>query len=75
MAVLVGARGEMLDNIEKQVARSVEFVQSGTTALQDAKTYQKKTRKMMCCAIMVLLCVAAIVVIVVVKPWNSFKRG
>jgi len=75
MAVLVEAQGEMLDNIEKQVARSVEFVQSGTTALQDAKTYQKKTRKMMCCAIMVLLCVAAIVVIVVVKPWNSFKRG
>lgn len=73
MAVLVEAQGEMLDNIEKQVARSVEYVQSGTTALQEAKTLQKKTRKWMCCAIMLLLIVAAIIVIVVIKPWNLAK--
>lgn len=48
-----------------QVARSVEYVQSGTTALQDAKTLQKKTRKWMCCAIILLLVTAAVIVIVV----------
>lgn len=48
-----------------QVARSVEYVQSGTVALQDAKMLQKKTRKWMCCAIILLLVTAAIIVIVV----------
>lgn len=48
-----------------QVSRSVEYVQSGTVALQDAKQMQKKTRKWMCCAIILLLVVAAVIVIVV----------
>jgi hypothetical protein len=48
-----------------QVARSVEYVQSGTTALADAKMLQKKTRKWMCCAIILLLVTAAVIVIVV----------
>ncbi len=56
-----------------QVARSVEYVQSGTVALQDAKQLQKKTRKFMCCAIIILLIVAAVIVIVVVKPWTLIK--
>eukprot|EP00775_Hariotina_reticulata_P007707 gene7707-7906_t len=73
MAVLVEAQGEMLDNIEKQVMRSVEYVQSGTSALQDAKMLQKKTRKWMCCAIILLLLTAAVIVVVVVKPWQMVK--
>ena len=73
MAVLVEAQGEMLDNIEKQVGRSVEYVQGGTAALQDAKQLQKKTRKWMCIGIIVLLVIAAIIVIVVVKPWQYIK--
>lgn len=48
-----------------QVSRSVEYVQSGTVALQDAKSLQKKTRKWMCCAIILLLVTAAVIVIVV----------
>jgi syntaxin 1B/2/3 len=55
------------------VARSVEYVQSGTVALQDAKQLQKKTRKFMCCAMVILLVVAAVIVIVVVKPWTLIK--
>ncbi|GLI60902.1 hypothetical protein VaNZ11_003133 [Volvox africanus] len=42
MTVLVEAQGEMLDNIEKQVARSVDYVKGGTEALQDAKQLQKR---------------------------------
>jgi t-SNARE complex subunit (syntaxin) len=43
MAVLVEAQGEMLDNIEAQVSRSVEYVQAGTTALVDAKVRSCRT--------------------------------
>ena len=35
----------MLDNIQKQVERSVGFVKGGTEALVDAKKLQKNTRK------------------------------
>jgi syntaxin 1B/2/3 len=70
MAVLVEAQGELLDNVERQVARSVEYVQSGTAALQDAKRLQKNTRKWMCCAVGVLLVIALIVVLAVWQPWK-----
>ncbi|KAG2497279.1 hypothetical protein HYH03_004863 [Edaphochlamys debaryana] len=70
MAVLVEAQGEMLDNIEKQVARSVDYVKGGTEALQDAKQLQKNTRKWMCCAIMIMLVVALVIVLAVVRPWR-----
>ncbi|KAG2443437.1 hypothetical protein HXX76_001795 [Chlamydomonas incerta] len=70
MAVLVEAQGEMLDNIEKQVARSVDYVKGGTEALQDAKQLQKNTRKWMCCAIMIMLIVALVIVLAVVRPWK-----
>lgn len=43
----------------------MEYVQSGTTALADAKQMQKNTRKWMCCAIILLLVTAAVIVIVV----------
>jgi hypothetical protein len=51
----------------------VEYVQSGTTTLQDAKTLQKKTRKWMCCAIILLLVTAAVIVIVVSRPADLLR--
>jgi syntaxin 1B/2/3 len=60
----------MVDNIEKQVARSVDYVATGTQALQDAKQLQKKTRKLMCCALGIVLLVALIIVLAVVRPWQ-----
>lgn len=69
MAVLVEAQGELLDSVERQVARSVEYVHSGTAALQDAKRLQKNTRKWMCCGIVVLLVIALIVTLAVWQPW------
>ncbi|GLI65768.1 hypothetical protein VaNZ11_009362 [Volvox africanus] len=74
MAVLVEAQGEMLDNIEKQVARSVDYVKGGTEALQDAKQLQKNTRKWMCCAIMIMLIVALVIVLAVVRPWRYLQK-
>eukprot|EP00201_Polytomella_parva_P023349 CAMPEP_0175047880 /NCGR_PEP_ID=MMETSP0052_2-20121109/5855_1 /TAXON_ID=51329 ORGANISM="Polytomella parva, Strain SAG 63-3" /NCGR_SAMPLE_ID=MMETSP0052_2 /ASSEMBLY_ACC=CAM_ASM_000194 /LENGTH=305 /DNA_ID=CAMNT_0016311833 /DNA_START=121 /DNA_END=1035 /DNA_ORIENTATION=+ len=69
MAVLVEAQGEMLDNIEKQVAKSVDYVKGGTEALQTAKQLQKNTRKWMCIGIGILLIIAVIVVCAGVRPW------
>ncbi|KAJ4837735.1 hypothetical protein Tsubulata_041219 [Turnera subulata] len=48
MAVLVEAQGEILDNIESQVANAGNHVQSGTSSLQTAKNSQKSYRKWMC---------------------------
>eukprot|EP00879_Flechtneria_rotunda_P016132 GHRR01016876.1.p1 GENE.GHRR01016876.1~~GHRR01016876.1.p1 ORF type:complete len:209 (+),score=73.35 GHRR01016876.1:1027-1653(+) len=66
MAVLVEAQGEMLDNIEKQVARAVDYVGGGTKALVEAKTLQKSKRKWCFCAIITLFIIITIVVLVVV---------
>ncbi|XP_044465818.1 syntaxin-132-like isoform X1 [Mangifera indica] len=73
MAVLVEAQGEILDNIESQVANAVSSVQSGTTALQNAKILQKNSRKWMCIAIIILLIIVAVIVVGVLKPWKSGK--
>lgn len=71
MATLVDSQGEMLDNIEAQVGKSVEYVKSGTESLKDAKMYQKQSRKYMCCAIMMLLIILTIILVSVLKPWES----
>lgn len=71
MAVLVEAQGEILDNIETQVSNAVDHVQSGNTALQNAKKLQKNSRKWMCIAIMILLIIVAVIVVGVLKPWKS----
>lgn len=55
--------------------RSVEYVQSGTSALQDAKMLQKKTRKWMCCAIILLLLTAAVIVVVVRGADHALQGG
>ncbi|KDD76209.1 hypothetical protein H632_c314p2 [Helicosporidium sp. ATCC 50920] len=72
MAVLVEAQGEMLDNIEAQVARSVEFVQAGTTHLIAAKEHQKSMRKWMCCALIAGIIIVLIVVLVAVGLTKGF---
>ncbi|CAI0433078.1 unnamed protein product [Linum tenue] len=74
MAVLVDAQGDLLDNIESHVSTAVDHVQSGNTALQRAKSYQKSSRKWMCIAIIVLLIIVAFIVVGVLRPWTN-KSG
>ncbi|PSS16164.1 Syntaxin-132 like [Actinidia chinensis var. chinensis] len=71
MAVLVEAQGDILDNIESQVSNAVDHVQSGTTALQNAKKLQRNSRKWMCIAMIILLIIVAVVVLGVLKPWKN----
>lgn len=54
-----------------QVSNAVTSVQTGTTALQNAKKLQKSSRKWMCIAIIILLLIVAVVVIGVLKPWKQ----
>ncbi|KMZ67539.1 putative Syntaxin [Zostera marina] len=71
MSVLVETQGDMLDNIESQVVKATDYVQSGTVALQKSKSIQKSTRKWTCIAIIILLVIIIIVVIAVLKPWKK----
>ncbi|KAL0797657.1 hypothetical protein Bca101_052831 [Brassica carinata] len=45
MAALVEAQGQQLNNIESHVAKASSFVRRGTDQLQDAREYQKSSRK------------------------------
>lgn len=71
MAVLVEAQGEILDNIESQVANATDHVKSGNDALHTAKSLQKKSRKCMMIAIILVLLIAIFIVLGVVKPWKK----
>lgn len=73
MAVLVEAQGELIDNIEAQVARSVGYVQAGTTHLQGAKQHQRSKRKWLLCGIIAGIIVIIIVVLVIVGVVRGFK--
>ena len=71
MSVLVEAQGEMLDNIEAQVGKSVEYVHRGNVALVSARAYQKSSRKYMCCSLICLLIIACAILLPVMQPWTS----
>lgn len=57
-----------------QVARSLEYVQAGTTHLVEAKRLQRNTRKLMCCALICLLLVLVAVALAVAIPLAT-KNG
>mmetsp|Transcript_1754 Transcript_1754/g.6114 ORF Transcript_1754/g.6114 Transcript_1754/m.6114 type:complete len:321 (-) Transcript_1754:141-1103(-) len=71
MSVLVESQGVMLDNIEAQVHKSVEYVGRGIKELRTAKQIQQNTRKYMCCVIIILLIIICVTVVSVVGPWAS----
>ncbi|KAK2644188.1 hypothetical protein Ddye_019383 [Dipteronia dyeriana] len=60
MATLVEAQGHQLNDIESHVLHANSFVRRGTEQLQEAREYQKSSRKWTCIAIL-----AGIVLVVV----------
>ncbi|XP_022777370.1 syntaxin-124-like [Durio zibethinus] len=60
MAALVEAQGHQLNDIESHVAHASSFVRRGTEHLQEAREYQKNSRKWTCIAI-----IAGVVFIIV----------
>lgn len=64
MAALVEAQGHQLNDIESHVAHASSFVRRGTEQLQEAREYQKSSRKWTCIAIIV----GALVVVLLIAP-------
>ena len=62
MAVLVDRQGELLDNIEANVKKSLDHVVAGQKQLTEAKSLQQNTRKWMCYALIVLLAIVCVIV-------------
>ncbi|XRB24039.1 syntaxin [Pseudoscourfieldia marina] len=71
MAVLVDRQGELLDNIEANVKKSLDHVVAGQKQLVQAKSLQQNTRKWMCWALIILLIIVCVIVVGVLKPWQS----
>lgn len=64
MAALVEAQGHQLNDIESHVAHASSFVRRGTEHLQEARVYQKNSRKWTCIAIIA----AAVLILVLLLP-------
>ncbi|XVF87569.1 hypothetical protein PTKIN_Ptkin18bG0130900 [Pterospermum kingtungense] len=64
MAALVEAQGHQLNDIESHVAHASSFVRRGTEHLEEAREYQKSSRKWTCIAILA----GAILIIVLILP-------
>ncbi|XP_059664453.1 syntaxin-125-like [Cornus florida] len=65
MAALVEAQGQQLNNIESHVAHASSFVRRGTDQLQEAREYQKKSRKWTCLAIILGTCLVILILLLV----------
>ncbi|CAA7029709.1 unnamed protein product [Microthlaspi erraticum] len=63
MAALVEAQGQQLNDIESHVSKASSFVRRGTDQLQDAREYQKSSRKWTFYAIILFLVVFALLLI------------
>ncbi|VVA93884.1 unnamed protein product [Arabis nemorensis] len=63
MAALVEAQGQQLNDIESHVSKASSFVRRGTDQLQDAREYQKSSRKWTFYAIILFLIVFALLLI------------
>lgn len=70
LAILVEHQGEMLNNIEHQVATSKEYVKSGNAELVRALKARKQTRRRMCCFI---VCLIIVMVIILGPVLNAFS--
>ncbi|KAM7492282.1 hypothetical protein LguiA_035203 [Lonicera macranthoides] len=68
MAALVEAQGQQLNDIESHVAHASSFVRRGTEQLQEAREYQKSSRKCGCLAVMLVI----VLILVVLYPiWST----
>ncbi|PIN13967.1 SNARE protein Syntaxin 1 [Handroanthus impetiginosus] len=67
MAALVEAQGQQLNDIDSHVAHASSFVRRGTDQLQEAREYQKSSRKWTYIAIMLIV---VIVILVTFPIWS-----
>ncbi|XP_052202840.1 syntaxin-125-like [Diospyros lotus] len=68
MAALVEAQGQHLNSIESHVAHASSFVRRGTEQLQEAREYQKSSRKWTCYAIILGIILVVLILLPVLLP-------
>lgn len=71
LAALVDMQGEVLNNIEKNVSKSVSYVEKGVTEVHKAGEYQKKARRKMCIIIIMVLAIMLAILIPVFLVTNK----
>ncbi|KAJ0966359.1 hypothetical protein J5N97_027497 [Dioscorea zingiberensis] len=81
---IIGEINERYDTIKElerklhelqQVSSAVNYVQSGVSALQNAKKRKKNSRKWMFIAMFLLLFIAVVIVLGMLKPWVHHKHA
>ncbi|KAI3409283.1 uncharacterized protein J3R85_019520 [Psidium guajava] len=72
MAALVEAQGHQLNDIESHVTHANSFVRRGTGQLQEAREYQKSSRKWMCYAIILVIVIIVILVLPLLRSFMPF---
>ncbi|CAL5345961.1 hypothetical protein ACSBR2_014728 [Camellia fascicularis] len=68
MAALVEAQGHQLNDIESHVAHASSFVRRGNVELQEAREYQKSSRKCTCIAIVLGIVVVVVLLFPILSP-------
>lgn len=66
LGTMVMEQGEILNDIESNVQRAHDNVESGNEQLVTAATYQRKSRKKQCCLLLIFLLIAIVVTIIIV---------
>lgn len=69
MAMLVESQGEMIDRIEHNVEKAVDYVETAAADTKKAMKYQSAARKK---KIMILICVAVVVIVLVGSLAGTF---
>lgn len=69
---LVSEQGVMIDNIESNVEKSVDYTTKATFELQKASNYQRKSRSKLCCLLLLILIIVAVGVLVTLFLTHAF---
>lgn len=68
MAALVEAQGQQLNDIESHVLHASSFVRRGTEQLQEAREYQKSSRK---CTVIAIFLIIVVALILTFPIWSN----
>lgn len=66
MAMLVESQGEMIDNIERNILQTVDYVESAKAETKQAVVYQKKARRKKFIIFGILAAVILVIVIIII---------
>lgn len=75
IAILIQAQGELIENIEKNVQATKDYVESAKTQTDQARVYQSKARRKKIILIVVLITVVLIVIAILIGVlYDKFKK-